>query len=902
MRSGRFSDTISVCFLIFCWVQQITNVDFDIDRTIRQYRSNGSFPDRERQASATEEIQNPKPHTASQPHLGTSSVGTRSGGKRLLSLGKTSFSQLPSSSSQKDAAKQASAVEMRVLSQDEQSRERALRSMRKSLDRMCFPGFVGAVKLCLLLVGSAGTEVSPFPTPTLSPQAEWWRSQLGQPGFGEWKRACRGGQRKGQKQSSCCAFTYTNATSCEQAADCHAQDIRNSFRSCFQRGAEASDSPGGTPIGQRGCPSTLARNARSIQRKPCSRCRQSLASDGSTPNRGENCFAEVAKRQTGLLGCLGGLCSLSERAFFDAAWRDGRHHDAVCSCGGSLANPVARVDESTCPLNRRGSRDQNHGRDGRGRSHGCSGSGRSQPKASATGEGRAATVRAQGGFGQSPRRSRARPRTHTQEAAEAGESSSHRSGGAPWSGQRMSPRGFRWPKNPAFGLTVVAEEDYVSTWFAAWIAQVLRLQVVLDGFGFHSSSVDPRTGWETDSSIGASFECTSTFRWVDKREFPAHVHPGLSEYDGACNKSLQLKRVHSAWQTEPQSILGPPTCVSSFKGLGKCVSFPDEGEEALQARRSKIRRIRSARTAAQPLSVLPAIGGGSLSSFTAEGGVCEVDPAFPAPSSSPKRHGRSISDGTQVPFCNLSENSGEVSKVILLDAMLNAPQESTQELWARLVSDVAALHVPWLHLWDPDISSLELPVWLTTYVRDHSTWHNEHVVGAACAPVAFHLFTDGSAEGEAAGWGAAAFGERLGVEHASFQFLGWACGPTTPRIFSSDWACPTTNNAAECHGLLVMLGFVCSLPPWVPVFLYTDSMLTMNVATGVCACADGPLGRIHHALRSFCQFFEQSGRMVSWHHVSSHVGIRGNEIADRAADKGRLGFVDRMPKTEQDCR
>ena len=40
-------------------------------------------------------------------------------------------------------------------------------------------------------------------------------------------------------------------------------------------------------------------------------------------------------------------------------------------------------------------------------------------------------------------------------------------------------------------------------------------------------------------------------------------------------------------------------------------------------------------------------------------------------------------------------------------------------------------------------SSLELPVWLTTYVRDHSTWHNEHVVGAACAPVAFHLFTDG---------------------------------------------------------------------------------------------------------------------------------------------------------------
>ena len=476
MRSGRFSDTISVCFLIFCWVQQITNVDFDIDRTIRQHRSNGSFPDRERQASATEEIQNPKPHTASQPHLGTSSVGTRSGGKRLLSLGKTSFSQFPSSSSQKDAAKQASAVEMRVLSQDEQSRERASRSMRKSLDRMCFPGFVGTVKLCLLLVGSAGTEVSPFPTPTLSPQAEWWRSQLGQPGFGEWKRVCRGGQRKGQKQSSCCAFTYTNATSCEQAADCLAQDIRDSFRSRFQLltalVAHLSD--------KEDVPAPLQGMLEVYKESHARVAGKALHQMVARQTEARTALQKLQKNRQGFLDAWADYVASVSELF---STQLGEMEDTMTQFEFAAAEEAwqtqLQVDESTCPLNRRGSRDQNHGRDGRGRSHGCSGSGRSRPKASATGEGR--------------------------------------------------------------------------------------------------------------------------------------------EYDGACNKSLQLKRVHSAWQTEPQSILGPPTCVSSFKGLGKCVSFQDEGEEALQARRSKIRRIRSARTAAQPLSVLPAIGGGSLSSSTAEG-------------------------------------------------------------------------------------------------------------------------------------------------------------------------------------------------------------------------------------------------------------------------------------------
>ena len=49
------------------------------------------------------------------------------------------------------------------------------------------------------------------------------------------------------------------------------------------------------------------------------------------------------------------------------------------------------------------------------------------------------------------------------------------------------------------------------------------------------------------------------------------------------------------------------------------------------------------------------------------------------------------------------------------------------------------------------------------------------------------------------------------------------------------------------------------------------------------------------AARYLAQFLEASRRPLYWHHVKSHQGSMGNEIADRAAAAGAAGSLNCEP-------
>ena len=201
--------------------------------------------------------------------------------------------------------------------------------------------------------------------------------------------------------------------------------------------------------------------------------------------------------------------------------------------------------------------------------------------------------------------------------------------------------------------------------------------------------------------------------------------------------------------------------------------------------------------------------------------------------------------------------------------------------------DLAVLHGPWFDFWRSPAVLPALPTWVLQHMPTSVIWHDRPIH-------AFHLFTDGSATGQAAGWGLTLFVEQPGIDFASFSLIGCAGGPSHPLGNGSSSQLPT-NNVAEVHALFLALAFCCSIPLHTPVHLHLDSTFTKGVGQGSLTAHQGPAQATAKAARCLAQFLEASGRPLQWHHVRSHLGSIGNEIADRAAAAGAARILDCEP-------
>lgn len=97
-----------------------------------------------------------------------------------------------------------------------------------------------------------------------------------------------------------------------------------------------------------------------------------------------------------------------------------------------------------------------------------------------------------------------------------------------------------------------------------------------------------------------------------------------------------------------------------------------------------------------------------------------------------------------------------------------------------------------------------------------------------------------------------------------------------------------TNNAAEMDGVLAALEETRSLPPDLPVYIFVDNRLAINIAVGRSSpewCED-----VAKATRAKMTDTAQ-GRCVSLYWVPGHAGVDGNEVSDQAAKAGAAGVT-----------
>ena len=215
-------------------------------------------------------------------------------------------------------------------------------------------------------------------------------------------------------------------------------------------------------------------------------------------------------------------------------------------------------------------------------------------------------------------------------------------------------------------------------------------------------------------------------------------------------------------------------------------------------------------------------------------------------------------------------------------AGLAAPQQQPPHSAEALRTDLQALAMPWLGFWSGEFHLL--PARLRQRIR--SSTHADGPI------VAFHVYTDGSADRHGAGWGAVLCAQHQGNPADDLRFVGLAAGPVGPETHPFRSA---SNNAAEAYALAVATAFSASVH-CVPCWLHSDSKLALGEAAGWNAPIqlqhDDPQAQsIHDALRHLTLSFHASGTNPQHAWIKGHAGHLWNEAADRAADLGRKKLV-----------
>ena len=97
------------------------------------------------------------------------------------------------------------------------------------------------------------------------------------------------------------------------------------------------------------------------------------------------------------------------------------------------------------------------------------------------------------------------------------------------------------------------------------------------------------------------------------------------------------------------------------------------------------------------------------------------------------------------------------------------------------------------------------------------------------------------------------------------------------------WSTNSTNNAAECQGLMMALAWIMSLPRAVHVDVTVDSTFAKDCAMGAFHLQHFDLQAPSAKVRLLMQWFERWNRPVCLHWTASHAGTCGNKLADRVA-------------------
>ena len=159
-------------------------------------------------------------------------------------------------------------------------------------------------------------------------------------------------------------------------------------------------------------------------------------------------------------------------------------------------------------------------------------------------------------------------------------------------------------------------------------------------------------------------------------------------------------------------------------------------------------------------------------------------------------------------------------------------------------------------------------------------------------PLAYHLYTDGSAGNDDAGWGVVALAE---LADASFVYIGFFGGPVRLNGHACYLGAECFDNiSAEFSAIAWALMWSHQTSETTPVHLHFDCMAAGDAAAG-------SANVVAHAALSACvrtlAFMLEQTRPVSYSHVKGHSGQPWNELADRVANAGRKGKITSLMKS-----
>ena len=148
--------------------------------------------------------------------------------------------------------------------------------------------------------------------------------------------------------------------------------------------------------------------------------------------------------------------------------------------------------------------------------------------------------------------------------------------------------------------------------------------------------------------------------------------------------------------------------------------------------------------------------------------------------------------------------------------------------------------------------------------------------------VAYHLYTDGSAGSEDAGWGVVVLAEVIG---ASFVFVGFFGGPLCLLGEEGHVGAEASDNiAAEYSAIVWALLWSHQLRGNVPIHIHFDCTAAGMAASGWAKVS--AQRQLAFVMRTLSVMLERC-RPVHYSHVKDHSGHPWNELADRVANAGR---------------
>ena len=267
-------------------------------------------------------------------------------------------------------------------------------------------------------------------------------------------------------------------------------------------------------------------------------------------------------------------------------------------------------------------------------------------------------------------------------------------------------------------------------------------------------------------------------------------------------------------------------------------------------------------TGDEPLSLqlCPTISGGSFpcQAFPCQGmhnGRTTGDVPYPPSVPDAERHPTQCPAPTATRTLQLASTLAESSPVRDLASLLHS-----MSLWGN-------------SFWQP-VQQLNIPRWIRKLLPSGGCPSTQ-------SPTAFHVYTDGSADNNGAGWGAVLVAEYHGPPYRqAIAFAGRNISAS--GCFASFSA--QTNNAAEAWALLATQIAALALPVQLPLTFWVDSCVTLGSATGQTDPArirgDPALSC---AVRASAQILQQRPAPTQWRWVPGHSGFGFNELADLVA-------------------